>query len=54
VDARGSGSVAYLIDGAGWLWAIQLDKLPLAASATVWPRPSRDSCNSRDAEAACP
>jgi hypothetical protein len=54
VDARGSGSVAYLVDSAGWLWAIQLDKLPLAASATVWPRPSRDSCNSRDAEAACP
>lgn len=55
VDARGNGGgVAYLVDSKGWLWAIQLDLAPLAASATVWPRPSRDSCNSRDAEAACP
>lgn len=55
VDARGSGGVAYIPDGAGWVWAVQLDQPPVAASAQVWPRPGRDSCNSRNASASyCP
>ena len=64
LDARGAGSVAYLIDGgctvapsacgASWVWALQLDDPPLPASATAWPRPARDSCNTRSLESACP
>jgi hypothetical protein len=64
IDARGSGGVAYLLDGgcpsdggvcgSAWVWALQLDTPPLAASTTAWPRPSRDTCNSRQLEAACP
>ena len=64
LDVRGAGGVAYLIDGGcttapaacgpSWVWALQLDEPPLPASATAWPRPARDSCNSRSLEAACP
>ncbi len=55
VDARGSGGVAYIPDGAGYVWAVQIDQAPVAASATAWPRPGRDSCNSRNAAASyCP
>ena len=55
VDARGTGGVAYIPDGNGWVWAVQLDQAPVAASATAWPRPGRDSCNSRNATASyCP
>ena len=49
VDVRGTGGVAYIPDGSGWLWAIQLDNAPLAATANTWPRPGRDTCNSRNA-----
>ena len=44
----------YVPDGAGWLWAVNLPAPPMQASATAWPRPGRDSCNSRSAGAACP
>ena len=64
IDVRGNGGVAYLLDGGcpqgggacgnAWVWAVQLDVPPLPASSTVWPRPSRDTCNSRHLEAACP
>jgi hypothetical protein len=64
VDVRGTGGVAYVVDGgcppaggacgSGWVWAVQIDSPPLAASSTAWPRPSRDTCNSRHLEAACP
>lgn len=57
VDARGSGGVAYIPDGAGWVWAVQIDQPPVKASATTWPRPGRDSCNSRNTAtlaSACP
>jgi hypothetical protein len=64
-DARQSGSVIYVIDGGGctvspcgpgssWVWALQSDAPPLAASSTSWVRPGRDSCNTRNAQAACP
>jgi hypothetical protein len=58
-----SGSVIYVIDGGGcsttpcgpsWVWALQSDAPPLAASSTAWVRPGRDSCNTRNAQAACP
>lgn len=53
-DPRAAGSIAYLTDGAGTLWAVQLPLPPLPASASAWPRPARDSCNSRSADALCP
>lgn len=63
-DARGTGSVLYLIDGGNcaagapcgpsWIWALQSDAPPLPASSTAWVRPGRDSCNTRNAQAACP
>jgi hypothetical protein len=49
VDVHGSGAVAYVPDGAGWVWALQLAVAPLAAGPNAWPRPGRDSCNSRNA-----
>jgi hypothetical protein len=64
LDARGTGSVAYVIDGGNCsatatcgtaaVWALQLGKAPVAASASTWPRPGHDSCNSRQADGACP
>jgi hypothetical protein len=54
VDVLGTGGLAYLVDGAGWVWALQIDDPPLPASKGVWARPSRDSCNSRSADTACP
>ena len=55
VDSLGAGGVAYVADGLGWLWAVQLDDPPLQADATsTWPRPGRDSCNSRSAASTCP
>jgi hypothetical protein len=55
VDTRGSGGVAYFTDGAGWLYSLQLDDAPLGASSSTWPRPSRDTCNSRSADfSSCP
>ena len=37
------------------VWAVQLGQAPVAASATAWPRPGRDTCNSRNASASyCP
>ena len=68
-DQRGTGSVIYVIDGgcaagpgatpgtncgASWVWALQSDARPLAASSTAWVRPGRDTCNTRNAQAACP
>ncbi len=53
VDTLGGGGVAYLTDGSGWLYALQLDDAPVLASSKAWPRPSRDSCNSRSADSSC-
>jgi hypothetical protein len=53
VDLRGSWGVAYAGDGQGWLYAVQLPALPVLATATIWPRPGRDSCNSRNAGSTC-
>jgi hypothetical protein len=54
VDAHGSGGVAYVADGQGTLWAVQIPLPPLAAGQSAWPRPGRDSCNSRNAVSSCP
>ncbi|HTO99653.1 MAG TPA: PQQ-binding-like beta-propeller repeat protein [Myxococcales bacterium] len=54
LDASGSYGRAYVPDGAGLVWAIDLPSPPLQASAVAWPRPGRDSCNSRSAGAPCP
>jgi hypothetical protein len=53
IETRGTGGVAYVSDGQGWVWALQLPAPPLAAGAAVWPRPGRDSCNSRNAASPC-
>jgi hypothetical protein len=53
-EASGSYGVAYVPDGAGWVWAVNLPAPPMQASSTAWPRPGRDSCNSRSAGAPCP
>jgi hypothetical protein len=53
IETRSTGGVAYVSDGAGWVWALQIPSAPLAASAAVWPRPGRDSCNSRNAASSC-
>jgi hypothetical protein len=45
--------VSYVHDGGGWIWAVQVPP-PAAASASVWPRPGRDSCNTRNATSTCP
>ncbi|MGZ6125012.1 MAG: hypothetical protein ACXWLR_08625, partial [Myxococcales bacterium] len=54
IEAAGSYGLAYVPDGAGWVWAVNLPAPPLQASAVAWPRPGRDSCNSRFAGAPCP
>jgi hypothetical protein len=54
VDTAGSFGVAYVADGTGYVWAVNLPALPLQASSSAWPRPGRDSCNSRSAGAPCP
>ncbi len=54
LEASGNYGVAYVPDGAAWLWAINLPAPPMQASATAWPRPGRDSCNSRSGGASCP
>lgn len=48
-----AGSLAYVVDGAGWLWALHLNGAPLPASPTTWPRPGHDSCNSRYSGSTC-
>jgi hypothetical protein len=54
IDQRTSAwGVAYVGDGGGWLAAVQLPSPPAQASASVWPRASRDSCNSRNAGSSC-
>jgi hypothetical protein len=53
VDTRGSGGVAYVVDGGGWVTALQIAVPPLAAGQNAWPRPGRDSCNSRNAASSC-
>jgi hypothetical protein len=53
IETRGTGGEAYVSDGQGWVWALQLPAAPLAAGAAVWPRPGRDSCNSRNAASPC-
>jgi hypothetical protein len=53
VDQRGAFGVAYATDGKGWVSAVQLPAQPVPASGTVWPRPGRDSCNSRNAGSSC-
>ena len=53
LDSRGTGGVAYVHDGEGWIYALQLASPPAIPSSTVWPRPGRDSCNSRNAASLC-
>jgi len=53
VDTHGSGGVAYVADGGGWVTALQIAVPPLAAGQNAWPRPGRDSCNSRNAASSC-
>ncbi len=54
IEAAGNYGLAYVPDGAGWVWAVDLPAPPVQASAVAWPRPGRDSCNSRSAGAPCP
>ena len=54
LEASGSYGIAYVPDGSGWVWAVNLPAPPMQASSAAWPRPGRDSCNSRSAGAACP
>jgi hypothetical protein len=54
IDARGPFGVAYVSDGAGWVYALQLPSTPEPASSTAWTRPGRDSCNSRTYGSVCP
>jgi hypothetical protein len=54
LEPSGVFGVAYVPDGAGWLWAVNLPSPPMPASSVAWPRPGRDSCNSRNAGAPCP
>lgn len=54
IDSRGTFGVAYVSDGAGWVYALQLPSAPEPASATAWTRPGRDSCNSRTYGSVCP
>src|SRR5262249_20688370 len=54
LEPSGSYGVAYVPDGAAWLWVITLPAPPMQASSTAWPRPGRDSCNSRSGGASCP
>jgi hypothetical protein len=54
IEAAGDYGIAYVPDGAGWVWAVSLPAPPLQASAVAWPRPGRDSCNSHSAGAPCP
>ena len=54
LEPGGNSGLAYVPDGAGWLWAINLPSSPMAASTVAWPRPGRDSCNSRSTGAPCP
>ncbi|MCA1829683.1 MAG: hypothetical protein LC689_22390 [Myxococcales bacterium] len=55
IDDRGNGEgVAYVGGLGGWVYAMQTPAAPLAAGATAWPRPGRDSCNSRNAGSSCP
>ena len=53
IDIRGTGGVAYVHDGAGWIYALQLQSPPATPGSAVWPRPGRDSCNSRNAASSC-
>jgi hypothetical protein len=54
VDASPTlGGVAYVPAPQGWVFAVQVPAKPAAASPTVWPRPARDSCNSRFAGSPC-
>jgi hypothetical protein len=54
IEVSGSYGVAYVPDGAGWVWAVNLPVPPMQASSVAWPRPGRDSCNSRSAGTPCP
>jgi hypothetical protein len=53
IDFRGAGGVAYVPAPQGWVYALQIPQAPMSASASVWPRPGRDSCNSRSAGSPC-
>lgn len=52
VDTLEVGGLAYVATPA-WLYALHVPSAPLSASSTVWPRPGRDSCNSRNAASSC-
>ena len=65
-DVIANRAAVYLVDGGcergaacaatpdhAWLWLFQLDSLPMDADSSHWPRPSRDTCNTRNSEAGC-
>jgi hypothetical protein len=54
IDDRGNGDgVAYVSTPTNWLYAVQTPAAPLPAGSSAWPRPGRDSCNSRNAGSSC-
>ncbi len=53
IDSHNGSGVAYLADGDGWVTALQLPVAALAPGQNTWPRPGRDSCNSRNAASQC-
>jgi hypothetical protein len=53
IDRRDPGGVAYVPAPGGWVWAVHVPAAPALASGSVWPRPGRDSCNSRSAGSPC-
>ena len=52
VDTLAVGGIAYL-PTPSYLYALHVPSVPLAASSAAWPRPGRDSCNSRNAASLC-
>lgn len=54
VDDRGNGDgVAYVAAPNSWVFAVETPAAPLLAGSSAWPRPGRDSCNSRNAGSSC-
>jgi hypothetical protein len=53
LDVRGSFGVAYVPAPGGWVYALQTPAPPMPAGSSAWPRPGRDSCNSRNLSSAC-
>jgi hypothetical protein len=53
IDVRAGSGVAYVPAPQGWVYALQIPQAPLPASTSAWPRPGRDSCNSRSTASLC-